>query len=575
VKRGLLVLFAALAFPSSALAGPCGLPDGAPVWVDFGALDVEQVVARPGVVAAVSTGEYPARIRAKGAKTVYWDMNLRQRVGTTTAPFDPASIEERANRLFVFAASQSGCATPWIALNELQGAHLETPWTPNNATYRANVLALVRALAARGARPFLLINSDPYTGSDEAAAWWRSVAQVADLVQEDYFSAKVLYRSGSVVANRRMRAAFRRSVAQYVKIGIPVTKIGLMLGFQSAVGTGGREGLQPSKAWYEVVKWNALSARQIAGEMKLATVWSWGWGTFSEAGRDADKPAAACVYLWTRSPSLCNGPAMAGKGFNKSRIDGQLILPSGAMCKVERNSISLSGIARLNILVKDRDVAYTALLGRLAESTSQRATTKEILGAEQAVIQYRFGGSRSAYRAALAKAGAPLDVARAILGDAIRRQKVGATLRVSAPSGAAIAGFYESYPDLLVRTVRAEGAAPWWLGNRRTGLALATFAPAALFAAPSGRSTTVRTMTGHYAVRPLDEAQPLSGVSLPVASPAIAAALKQFARSDAVVRWSSARQAALLAHAVCRRDDLPIADVLDLTQYLPFLALEG
>jgi hypothetical protein len=575
VKRALVCALIALAFPSAALAGPCGLPDGAPVWVDFGATDVEQVIARPGVVAAVSTGAYPARIRAQGAKTVYWDMNLRQRVGTTTVPFDPASIEERANRLFVFAASQSGCATPWIALNELQGAHLETPWTPNNAQYRANVLALVRALATRGARPFLLINSDPYTGSDEAAAWWRSVAQVADLVQEDYFSAKQLYRSGSVVANRRMRAAFRRSVAQFVKIGIPVTKIGLMLGFQSAPGSGGREGLQPSKAWYEVVKWNALSARQIAGEMKLATVWSWGWGTFTEAGRDADKPSAACVYLWARSPSLCNGPAMAGKDFNKSRTDGQLILPSGAMCKVERNSISLSAIARLNILVKDRDVAYTALLGRLAESVSQRATTKEILAAEQAVIQYRFGGSRSAYRSALARAGAPLDVARGILGDSIRRQKVGATLRVPGASGAAIGGFYESYPELLVRTVRAEGAAPWWLGGKRTGLALATFVPAALFDAPAGRPTTVRTMTGHYAVRPLDEARPLSSTTLTESRAAIAATLKQFARSDAVVRWSAARQAALLTHAVCRRDDLPTPDVLDLTTYLPFLALEG
>jgi hypothetical protein len=82
-------------------------------------------------------------------------------------------------------------------------------------------------------------------------------------------------------------------------------------------------------------------------------------------------------------------------------------------------------------------------------------------------------------------------------------------------------------------------------------------------------------MTGRYAVRLLDEAQPLSGVSLPEARLAIAAALKQFARSDAVVRWSTARQAALLTHAVCRRDDLPVADVLDLTQYLPFLALEG
>jgi hypothetical protein len=575
VKRGLLVALLALAFPSTALAGPCGLPDRAPIWVDFASLDIENVLGRPGVVAAASTGSYPARLRAKGAATVYWDMNLRQRVGLTTAPADPATIEERAHRLFVFAASQSGCATPWIALNELQGAHLETPWTPNNAQYRANVLALVRALAARGARPFLLINSDPYTGSDEAAAWWRAVAQSADLVQEDYFSGLQLYRQGSVVANRRMRAAFRASVAKFVRIGIPVTKIGLMLGFQSAVGAGGREGLQPSRAWYEVVKWQALSVRQVAAEMRLASVWSWGWGTFSEAGRDPDKPTAACVYLWARSPSLCDAPAMAGKVFKTSRTDGQLILPDGAMCTMGRNAIRLSAIARLNILVKDRDVAYTALLARLAESATQRATTKEILAAERAVIQYRFGGSRSAYRAALGKAGAPLDVARAILGDSIRRHKVGATLRISAPSGVAIGGFYESYPDLLVRTVRAVGAVPWWLGGRRTGLALSTFAPPGLFEAPAGRQTTVRTMTGRYALRPLDEARPLSSVSLPEATPAIAAALKQFARSDAVVRWSAGRQTALLTHAVCRRDDLPTTAVIDLTDYLPFLRLEG
>ena len=573
--RALVVALAALAFPASALAGPCGLPDGAPVWVDFGAADVESVIARPGIVAAASTGEYPARLRARGAQTVYWDMNLRSRVGTTTAPFDPASIEDRAHRLFVFAASQSACATPWIALNELQGAHLETPWTPNNAQYRANVLAFVRALAARGARPFLLINSDPYTGSDEAAAWWRAVAQVADVVQEDYFSAKQLHRQGPMIANRRLRAAFRASVAKFVRIGIPVTKIGIMLGFQSAAGTGGREGLQPSRAWYQVVKWQGLSVRQIAGEMKLATVWSWGWGTFSEAGRDPDKPTAACVYLWARSPGLCDGPAAAGKTFNASRVEGQLILPGGAMCKVGRNSIAVSGIARLNLLVKDRDVAYTALLARLAESGSTGASSAEVLAAEQAVIQHGFGGSVSAYRGAVAKAGAPLDVARGILGDSIRRQKLGAKLRVPAPSLGAISGFYFSYPEVVVRRVRVEGAAPWWLNGKRTGLALSTFAPPWLFAVPAGRETTLRTITGRYAVRALDESRPLSSVPLPEARPAIAAALKQFARSEAVVRWSAARQQALLTQAVCRRDDFPTPAVIDLTDYLPFLALEG
>ena len=102
--KAIIVALAALAFPASALAGPCGLPDGAPVWVDFGAAEVESVLARPGIVAATSTGEYPARLRAQGAQTIYWDMNLRSRVGTTVEPFDPATIEERAHRLFVFAA---------------------------------------------------------------------------------------------------------------------------------------------------------------------------------------------------------------------------------------------------------------------------------------------------------------------------------------------------------------------------------------------------------------------------------------------------------------------------------------
>jgi hypothetical protein len=48
--RALVVALLALAFPASALAGPCGLPDGAPVWVDFGAAEVESVLARPGIV---------------------------------------------------------------------------------------------------------------------------------------------------------------------------------------------------------------------------------------------------------------------------------------------------------------------------------------------------------------------------------------------------------------------------------------------------------------------------------------------------------------------------------------------
>jgi hypothetical protein len=574
VKRGLLVALVALAFPAPALAGPCGLPDAQPLWIDFGAKDVEHVFVRPGTILAVSTGTFPAEARARGSQTIYWDMNLNNRVGTPTAPADPAVIDERASRLFVFAASQTGCSTPWIVLNELFGSHLETPWTPNNAQYRANVLALMRGLAARGARPFLLLSRPPYTGEEEADAWWRAVAQVGDIVPEVYPSAKSLWTSGAIVGNRRLRTAYRRAVAQLVSIGIPVTKIGLILGFQSAPGTGGREGLRPRQAWFEVIKWQALSARQVATEMKVPTIFSWGWGTFSEAGRDPDKADAGCVWLWARDPSLCNGPAVAGKGFSTSRRAGQLMLPNGAMCRIGPYSIRMDAIARLNQVVQDRDVAYTALLQRLAQSRHASVSTRDVLAAERAIVARRFGGKRSAYLAALGAARANVEVARGVIADELRRRKIGSRLRVARPSLGAIAGFYAGYPELQVRAIESKPAA-WWLAGRTAGLALATFAPPQVFSAPPGRRTYVRTTTGSYLVRPLDASRPLGSVPLPQARPAIAAALRYFAQGEAVVRWSAAQQTSLLREAVCRRDDLPIVAAVDLQEFVPFLALNG
>jgi hypothetical protein len=573
VKRLVVAFLFALVFPAQAFAGPCGLPDDKPVWIDFAALDVEKVMSRPGIVAAVSTGTYPSRLRAAGATTIYWDMNLRQRVGTTTAPADPAVIEERANRLFVFAASQSNCATPWIALNELHGAGLETPWTPNNAQYRANVLALMRALAARGARPFLLVSQQPYTGSEEAVAWWRAVAQVGDIVRQVYFNAMQLYRQGAIVANRRLRIAFRRGVTDFTSIGIPVSKLGFMLGFQSAPGTGGRERLQPRNAWFEVIKWQALSARQVAGELDVATVWSWGWGTFSEAGRDPDKPDAACVYLWTRSPGLCAGPAAAGEGFKTSRTEGQLRLPSGVMCRVGRQTISTAAIAQVNRVVQDRDVAHSALLARAAESSAARVTRREVLAAEAAVIADRFGGSRGTYIAALARARANVGFARAVLADQLRRRKIAARLRVTV-SSTAIASFYATYGDLLVRTVESEPGT-WWLGGRRIGVAISSYAPQRVFEVATGSRAMVRSLAGVVRIRALDDPRPLASLSLPQARSAIRTVLASHARGEAVVRWSADRQQALLSQATCRRDELPHPGGVTLVAYLPFLELSA
>jgi hypothetical protein len=590
--RTLLLLVVAVAavfgLPSTARAQtpppplPCGLSNAKPLWIDFGTPQLEQVFARPGLTLAVSTGEFPAKMRAAGARTVYWDMNLNGRVGTPTAPADPALIVERANRLFDFAAQQSGCPTPLIALNELFGAHLETPWTQTNTVYRQNVLTLMRTIAERGGRPFLLLSSTPYTGSDEAVAWWREAATYGDLVMEAYFGAPSVHAQGPIVGNRRLRTTMRRGLAGLLAIGIPKERLGLVLGFQTARGTGGREGLKPREKWFEYVKWNALAARQVAGELGISTVWSWGWATYGPAGEDADKPAAGCVYLWTRDPRLCDGLAAAGPRFNASRTDGQLRFPAGAQCTFAHGQIRQGDVAALQRLTGDRDVAFSALLARVAEARRMQVPQARVLAAEQAVIVQRFGGRRAAYTAALGRAGATVTIARGAIADELRRTQLAEGMRSRRPSASEVSAFYFAYPELRARLVELDvkpGSpkpdGPWWLGGRIRGIALHTLAPDQVFRMATGRVVRVRELDGTFPLRALSEAAPLGSLPLEQARPAIAAALTAFERRNAFDGWTLARQTEALRTATCRNDALPTPGTLRLTSYLPFLSLTG
>ena len=70
--------------------------------------------------------------------------------------------------------------------------------------------------------------------------------------------------------------------------------------------------------WFEIVKRETLATRQVAGELSLASVWSWGWAAFPGTRADPAAKRAACVFLWTREADLCDGPAAAGATFNRS-----------------------------------------------------------------------------------------------------------------------------------------------------------------------------------------------------------------------------------------------------------------
>ena len=67
---------------------------------------------------------------------------------------------------------------------------------------------------------------------------------------------------------------------------------------------------KPRSRWFDVSKWQAFAARQVARELRLSHVWSWGWAQRDERSRDPDKTYAACVWLWARDPGLCDAPAI-------------------------------------------------------------------------------------------------------------------------------------------------------------------------------------------------------------------------------------------------------------------------
>ena len=580
MKKALLSLLLFAAWPAAAhaaapppYAGECGIPASQPMWADFGWQNPQfnAVLGKPGIVVGVGSGTYGSQMRALGTATVYFDLNLKNRVGTTTAPANPSLIPGRVKTFFAFAQQQTGCATPVIVLNELSGPGLVTPWSDNNAQYRANILALVQGLAALGAHPVLLLPSRPYTGGD-AGVWWQQVAQTSELVREIYVPATATWKLGPQLGNRTLRMDYRQAVADFTSIGIPANKVGIMISFATTAGFGGRNNLQPASAWYEVAKWQALAAQQVAAETGIASVWSWGWGEWNVAEQDPDKPYAMCAWLWARSPSLCDAPK-AIQGFNPSLTEGQLsVLRPGTQCLVGKQTLSSTSIDQLAALTGDRETAYSALFERLVESSAQPVSSVDVLAAERAVIRQEFRGSRSLYTAALARAHVTVTEARGILADELRRAHVEPALPSSVPSASDVSTFYTSYPDLQVRLMSANPAPPW-LGHKAQGLALQDVAPDRLFVLKTGKSESVLTSTGTFAVKALQDSSPLGAVPLGRARPAITAALRSFAQGVAFEKWTVGKQRAALVAATCAKDDLPQPAAVDLVQYVPFLRL--
>jgi hypothetical protein len=183
VKRVLLLvpvvasaclLAAGSASSNPAFAGQCGIRAQQTVWGEYGWPSLLPILAKPGTLLAATTRsrvDYAAAARRRGAATYAFDLKMPHKVGTPTAPADPATIEAASEDEYQRAVVRTGgCATPLIVENELFGASIPTPWSAPTAQYRANVLAFLQDLAAKGAHPVLLINKSPFAGSSDVVA---------------------------------------------------------------------------------------------------------------------------------------------------------------------------------------------------------------------------------------------------------------------------------------------------------------------------------------------------------------------------------------------------------------------
>ena len=532
-KKLVLIAAAALGLglfaPAVAEAAPCGLPDAQPQWIDFGAPELIERFGRPGVVVAGSGVDYPTRARAAGAKTVYWDMYLSSRVGTPMEPADPDGLPAKAQRVFDFAVLSAGCPDPVILMNELFGASTPTPWTPTTARYRANVLQWARLLRAKGGRPLLLVSSEPFTGGD-AAQWWRELAQVADIALEKYFNAPAISKAGPELGSRRMRTSMRDSLGKLVSIGVPPAQLGVVLAFQTRRGSGGREGLEPAAAWFEVAKLQALAAKQVAREFRLGYVVSWGWAFFNEQARDPDKLGASCVWLWARDRSLCAAESLRER-FDRDLRSGQIDLPRGSRCALGDATITTNAIAELARVTRDAEAALTILFARLVQQRAAPIDAGAVRAMERAIVRRRFAGNRGLYLASIRRAGASPSVALGAIGDELRREALLVKLAARTPGAAEVSEFASTYAGVQLRDIPGAGD-----------------------------------------VDGIDPTTPLGLLPDQLARPVILRALRHVDRAARYAAWAERDQERALSEVRCTRDRLPSVGSTPLTSWMPFLA---
>ena len=188
----------------------------------------------PGVVGAASNFIVPPQLRAKGAKTVYFDLYLNNRVGTPSKPADPSTIQARADKLFDTRGHVVGLRPPADRRERaLRRADCRRRGRRRPRSTARTCSRYLQRLAERGARPFLLLSNRPYTHDEAADDWWRRRRQGRRPRPGGLLlAARRSRKQGAVAGSRRLRATMRTRMEDLIQIGIPTNRLGMMLHLQ-------------------------------------------------------------------------------------------------------------------------------------------------------------------------------------------------------------------------------------------------------------------------------------------------------------------------------------------------------
>jgi hypothetical protein len=304
----LTLLVAAIAPATAAAACPTG-PEV--TWVDYGAYGVyntpvENVLARPGTVLGVQNEKWRDSYQDAGADTAGWHMRLLGIVGAVNSPKPKSEVLAKVPSLAALARDMTTCATPWLALNEMQAVQTPEPASYTQRRFRDNVLALSKALHDRGVRVFLMMPRIPLDNT-RYRSYWRQLSFHADLVYEAFtFKSRDVLKLGDVGGRRHLRLRWADAVRRLKTFVVPARRAGLVIPYWTHNANSGREGLSDA-AWYRLTRIKTLAANDVGVNQELGSIWSWGWQTNPRVGEvDADKPRAACHYLNARDPALCD-----------------------------------------------------------------------------------------------------------------------------------------------------------------------------------------------------------------------------------------------------------------------------